>query len=79
VHDPWRPVAPSGARAPSTGVGWEYRTVRIPREVSRSGARQLLSELAERGEWTLDRLRRYPDGRRVVLLRRRAIRVARTA
>ncbi len=60
-------------------LGWEYRTVVIARSVSRSAARQLLSEQAEREHWVLDRVRRTSDGTRRVVLRRRVLRVVETA
>lgn len=58
---------------------WEFTTLTIPRGVSRSAVRQLLVEHAEREHWTLDRVRIYPDGRRTVRLRRRIMRIMRTA
>lgn len=51
----------------------------IPRGMSRAAVRQLLVDQAEHGHWTLDRVRIYPDGRRTVRLRRRIIRMMRTA
>jgi hypothetical protein len=41
--------------------------------------RRLLTEAAEYGGWEIDRLRLFPDGTRRVILRRRIIRVRRTA
>lgn len=58
---------------------YEYRQFSLPRGTSRDVARSLLTEEAEYGHWELARLRLYPDGRRQVWLRRRVIRVARTA
>jgi Family of unknown function (DUF5703) len=58
---------------------WEYHRLRLPREVSRRAAQQLLTEYAEYGHWELDRLRLYADGTRRVVLRRRIIRQRRTA
>lgn len=58
---------------------YEYRRFWLPRGTGRALARQLLTDQAEYGHWELDRLRLYPDGRRHVTLRRRIIRVARTA
>jgi Family of unknown function (DUF5703) len=54
----------------------EYETWRLdlPRGWSRSQVRQLLTEHAEYGRWELWRLRLFPDGRRRVWLRRRAVR-----
>jgi hypothetical protein len=58
---------------------YEFITLTMPRGLSRNGVRQLLVEHAEQGRWTLDRVRIYPDGRKVVRLRRRIIRMIRTA
>lgn len=57
----------------------EYVTLNLPRGMSRTAVRTLLVEHAEKGHWTLDRVRIFPDGRRVVRLRRRILRVMRTA
>jgi hypothetical protein len=58
---------------------YEFVTMTLPRGISRNAVRQLLVDQAERGHWTLDRVRIYPDGRKVVRLRRRIIRMIRTA
>jgi hypothetical protein len=58
---------------------YEYRRFSLPRGTSRSLARQLLTDHAEYGHWELARVHVYADGRRHVTLRRRIIRVARTA
>ena len=58
---------------------WEFRELSIPRDASREAARQFLTSVAETDRWELARLRRFPDGRRTVTLRRRVIRVLRTA
>ena len=58
---------------------WEFREVSIPRDTSREVARQMLTSVAETDRWELARLRRFPDGRRTVTLRRRVIRALRTA
>ncbi|MFM1966096.1 MAG: hypothetical protein RL134_1821 [Actinomycetota bacterium] len=58
---------------------YEYREFALPRETSRDAARSVLTEYAEYGHWELARLRLYPDGRRRVWLRRRVMRVERTA
>lgn len=60
-------------------AGYEYREVRLPAHTPREVARAVLTEFAEYGHWELDRHRIYPDGRRRVWLRRRVLRVARTA
>lgn len=58
---------------------WEFREVAMPRGTTREGARQLLTGAAETGHWELDRTRVFPDGRRLVRMRRRVYRMARTA
>lgn len=58
---------------------YELREVTIPRGLSRGDAAALLTAEAEYGHWELARLRIYPDGRRRVWLRRRVLRVQRTA
>ena len=58
---------------------WEFRHLYLPRGTSRSEARRVLTDHAEYGHWELDRLRLFADGSRKVRLRRRVIRVARTA
>jgi hypothetical protein len=58
---------------------WEFWEVSLPRGTSREAARQLLTGAAETDHWELDRLRLFPDGRRIVRLRRRVYRMARTA
>ena len=57
---------------------YEFWRLRLPRTLSRSAVRQLLSVHAEYGDWELDRLRLFPDGTRRVTLRRRVIRATRT-
>ena len=58
---------------------YEYRDLQFPRDVSRSAVLSLLTEYAEYGKWELARVRLYPSGERRVRLRRRLMRVARTA
>ncbi|MSO26790.1 MAG: hypothetical protein EXQ60_01820 [Candidatus Nanopelagicales bacterium] len=58
---------------------WEFRNIDMSRETSRESARELLTSVAETDNWELDQLRIFPDGRRRARLRRRVIRVARTA
>ena len=62
--------------APST----QYETWRIdfPRGSSRGEVRRLLTDHAEYGRWELWRVRLFPDGRRRIWLRRKAMRVHRT-
>ncbi|MEO8328698.1 MAG: DUF5703 family protein [Candidatus Nanopelagicales bacterium] len=59
----------------------EYETWRIdfPRGISRGDVRRVLTEHAEYGRWELWRVRLFPDGRRRIWLRRRALRVKRPA
>jgi hypothetical protein len=57
---------------------YEFQRFRLPRDLSRSTVRRLLSDHAEYGGWELSRLRLYPDGSRRVELRRRVIRVRST-
>ncbi len=58
---------------------YEYREFSFPRGTSRDSARSVLTEYAEYGKWELARLRLYPDGRRRVWMRRRVMRISRTA
>jgi hypothetical protein len=58
---------------------YEFRTLYLPRGVSRSAAQRILTDEAEYGHWELDRLRLFADGSRRVRLRRRVIRAVRTA
>jgi hypothetical protein len=66
------------SRVPSTGE-FEWRVLHLPRGVSRSELRQMLTDQAEYGHWELARVRLYMGGHRTVWLRRRIIRVMRTA
>lgn len=58
---------------------YEYREFSFPRGTTRDSARSVLTEYAEYGKWELARLRLYPDGRRQVWMRRRVMRISRTA
>ena len=62
--------------ASTPGLGWEFWTFTLPRGTTRADARTLVVAHADTGQWTLDRVRVYPDGRRVVRLRRRAMRLS---
>ena len=62
-----------------TPVEYEFRTIRFARDTTRSEARTLLTEEAEYGRWELARTRIGMGGSRTVWLRRRIIRVQRTA
>jgi hypothetical protein len=66
-------------RPPRDGVEWEFDEVMFSRDLSRGAVRQLLVQKAELGDWTLDRLRILPSGARQVVLRRKIIRMQRTA
>jgi hypothetical protein len=58
---------------------FEYRVIRMPRTASRAEVRAALVEHAEHGRWELARVRLMTGGGRTVWLRRRIIRVQRTA
>ena len=58
---------------------WEYQHLYLPRGTSRGAARRLLTDHAEYGHWELARVRVYAGGARQVWLRRKVIRVTRTA
>ncbi|NNG41024.1 hypothetical protein HJ588_17330 [Flexivirga sp. ID2601S] len=58
---------------------YEFRVLTFPRETSRADVRQVLADHAEYGHWELARTRLYLGGARRVWLRRRIIRVRRTA
>ncbi|HEY6739699.1 MAG TPA: DUF5703 family protein [Actinopolymorphaceae bacterium] len=57
---------------------YEIERFELPRTWSRRVVRQLLVDKAEYAGWELHRVRVYPDGRRVVWMRRRIIRAVRT-
>ena len=50
---------------------WEYAPLRIPSDVTRVNAAVRLALHAEYGGWELARVRKYTDGTRQVLLRRK--------
>lgn len=58
---------------------YEYQVLTFRREVPRAEVRRALSEQAEYGHWELVRLRLYWGGARRAWLRRRIMRVQRTA
>ena len=58
---------------------YEYRVLTFPRQASRAEVKQALTEAAEYEHWEIDWVRLYFGGRRRVRLRRRIIRVRRTA
>jgi hypothetical protein len=72
------PTRPAVGR-PAPGVGeYEFRTLTLPRGLSRSEVRRLLTDEAEYGHWELARVQLFMGGRRRVWLRRRILRVVRT-
>lgn len=60
-------------------IEYEYRVLQFGRDATRAQVRQELTDHAEYGHWELFRTRVYLGGRRRVWLRRRIIRVRRTA
>ncbi|MFK5635470.1 MULTISPECIES: DUF5703 family protein [unclassified Ornithinimicrobium] len=62
-----------------TMVEYEFRELTFHRDNSRSAVRQALTEQAEYGHWELVRVRVFWGGIRKVVLRRKIIRVQRTA
>ena len=61
-------------RALNPGVEYEFDRFTISRDFSRNAVTRMLTDLAERGGWELDRVRMTPDGTRRVVLRRKIIR-----
>ena len=74
-----RPVPPLPGDLPASAGEYEYRMLSIPRGTSRSEARRLLAEHAEYGRGELAVVRVSMGGGRRVWLRRKIIRVVRTA
>jgi hypothetical protein len=64
---------------PAVDGEYEYRVLNVPCGTPRSEVRRLLTEHAEYGRWELARVRLAFGGRYQVWLRRRIIRVVRTA
>lgn len=60
-------------------IEYEYRVLTFGREQPRGEVRRTLAEQAEYGHWELARVRVYWGGVRRVWLRRKIIRVRRTA
>jgi len=80
MSEPTLHPAPPPAGLATHGRGeYEYRVLMIARDMSRSQARRLLVELAEHEHWEVALVRLYAGGARRVWLRRRIIRVVRTA
>ena len=71
-------MAAGRRRTASSTAYYEYRTVTLPRELSRGDVRKLLTDEAEYGRWELARTRLYLGGMRKVRLRRKAMRVPST-
>ena len=74
-----RPVPPLPGDLPPGAGEYEYRVLSIPRGTSRAEARRMLTEHAEYGRWELARVRVSMGGGHRVWLRRKIIRVVRTA
>lgn len=64
---------------PRAPIEYEYLVLTFGRDVSRGDLRQAVADHCEYGHWEMERLRLYWGGRRRVWLRRRIIRVQRTA
>jgi Family of unknown function (DUF5703) len=79
LRDPGRRVLPTSWRTGPISADYEYRVFTMPRGTTRSDARRRLTEHAEYGRWELDRLQITFGGARRVWLRRRIMRVERTA
>lgn len=60
-------------------IEYEYRTLRFTPHTNRGDIRQALADEAEYGHWELARVRLYVGGHRQIWLRRKIIRVRRTA
>jgi hypothetical protein len=73
------PVSPPPGDLPAAAGAYEYRVLILPRGTTRAQARRLLAEHAEYGHWELARVLLYMGGARRVWLRRKIIRVVRTA
>lgn len=79
LHRPAVRVAPMPAGKSPLSADYEYRSFRVPPQTSRSETRRLLTEHAEYGRWELARVQVSFGGGRRIWLRRRIIRVERTA
>jgi len=74
-----RPVQPLLDDLPPSHGDYEYRLLVLSRGTSRSEVRRLLTEHAEYGHWELARVHLLMNGSRRIWLRRKIIRVVRTA
>jgi hypothetical protein len=63
----------------TSATEYEFREVYLPRGTSRMAARRLFTQAAEYGRWELASVRLNADGSRRARLRRKVIRVVRTA
>ncbi len=74
-----RPVPPLLDDLPPGSGEYEYRLLVMPRGASRAEVRRVLTEHAEYGRWELARVIVMMNGSRRIWLRRKIIRVVRTA
>lgn len=74
-------AVPAGQLRPlgAADADFEYRVIEMPRGTTRAEARRALTDHAEYGRWELARVRLEFGGARRVWLRRRIIRVSRSA
>jgi hypothetical protein len=79
MTEPTPSPAAAGSDLPSVTGVFEYRVLTLPRHTPGAEVRRILTDHAEYGRWELARVRLYAGGSRRVWLRRRIIRVARTA
>ncbi len=63
----------------TTMMEYEYRVLTFPRDMTRAEVRRALVDHAEYGQWELTRSVMYFGGLRKAWLRRKIIRVRRTA
>lgn len=73
------PVSIPPADLPVVDGDYEYRVIQVPRGTARCELRRLLTDHAEYGHWELARVRLSVGGRCQVWVRRRIMRVVRTA
>ena len=74
-----RPVPPLPDDLPPSRGEYEYRLMCVPRATTRAEVRRALAEHAEYGHWELARVVVMMSGSRRIWLRRKIIRVVRTA
>jgi hypothetical protein len=73
------PVPEPPTDLPAVDGEYEYRVLMVPRGTPRAEVWRLLTDHAEYGRWELARVRLSFGGRHQIWLRRRIIRVVRTA